>query len=156
MRLDLLQRQRGGVDGGRWAAGSVVGPADTGDEALRLRDSGSHTATLQRRMASHNLARRRLASFFHRMGLELLPVSEPEPYAAFSAAVIAQLNAEIAGAGLKRAELARKIDINYVQLGRYLKGERELPMSVLYAIVDQLPIDEATLFRLARERVDRR
>lgn len=83
-------------------------------------------------------------------------MSEPEAPAAWSAAVIAQLNAEIAGAGLKRSELARKIDINYVQLGRYLKGEREIPMTTLYSIVAQLPIDEETLFRRARERFDRR
>ena len=83
-------------------------------------------------------------------------MSEPDAYQPWSEAVVAQINAEIAGAGLNRAELARKIDVNYVQLGRYLKGEREIPMRVLYAIIEQLPIDEATLFRRARERFDRR
>jgi transcriptional regulator with XRE-family HTH domain len=83
-------------------------------------------------------------------------VDNPEAYESFSAAVIAQLNAEIAGAGLKRAELARKLGMDYVTLGRYLKGEREIPVIVLYAIIDQLPIDEAGLFKLARERYDRR
>lgn len=78
-----------------------------------------------------------------------------ETYDSFSAAVIAQLNAEISGAGLNRAELARTIGIEYKTLGRYLKNEREIPMHVLWAIIDQLDIDEATLLKLARERLDR-
>lgn len=79
-------------------------------------------------------------------------MSEPDGYESWSAAVVAQINAEIAGAGLNRAELARRIDVNYVQLGRYLTGDREIPMRIIYAIVEQLPIDEATLFRRARDR----
>lgn len=83
-------------------------------------------------------------------------MSEPDTYESFSAAVIAQLNAELGAAGLSRAEVARNIGVDYKQLGRYLKGEREIPVKVLYAIVDELPIDEAKLFRRARERFDAR
>lgn len=79
-----------------------------------------------------------------------------EKYETFSAAVIAQLNAEISAAGLKMSELARRLDVDYGTLRRYLKNEREIPVVVLYAIIDQLPITEAQLFTLARARFDRR
>lgn len=83
-------------------------------------------------------------------------MDNPESYESFSAAVIAQLNAEIAAAGLNRSVLAKRLDIDYGTLGRYLKNEREIPMKILYAIVDQLDISEADLFKLARARFDRR
>lgn len=81
-------------------------------------------------------------------------VDNPESYATFSSAVIAQLNAEITAAGMNRATLARQIGMDYGTLGRYLKDERDIPILVLYAIVDRLPIDEATLFTRARERFE--
>lgn len=79
-----------------------------------------------------------------------------ETYESFSAAVIAQLNGEISAAGLTRTALAKQIDVDYGTLSRYLKNDREIPMHVLWAIIDQLDVDEATVFRLARERFDRR
>lgn len=77
-------------------------------------------------------------------------------YESFSAAVIAQLNAEISAEGLKMSELARRLDIDYGTLRRYLKNEREIPTIVLYAIIDQLPVSEAQLFTRARARFDQR
>jgi hypothetical protein len=84
-------------------------------------------------------------------------VENRETYESFSAAVIAQLNAEISAAGLKSSDIARKLDIDYGTLRRYLKNEREIPVVVMYAIIDQLPdVSEAELFTRARARFDQR
>lgn len=84
-------------------------------------------------------------------------VDSRETYDSFSAAVIAQLNGEITAAGLNRAEIARALGVDYKQLGRYLKGEREIPVHILWAIIDLLPkVDEATLLKRARDRFDGR
>jgi transcriptional regulator with XRE-family HTH domain len=83
-------------------------------------------------------------------------VDNRETYESFSAAVIAQLNAEITGDGLNMSTLAKQIDVDYGTLRRYLRNEREIPVLVLYAIIDQLSISEAELFTLARARFDRR
>jgi transcriptional regulator with XRE-family HTH domain len=83
-------------------------------------------------------------------------VDKRETYESFSAAVIAQLNAEMSAEGLKMSELARRLDIDYGTLRRYLKNEREIPVVVLYAIIDQLPITEAEFFTRARARFDQR
>lgn len=90
------------------------------------------------------------------MDVVSIPVDNRETYESFSAAVIAQLNAEISGDGLNMSTLAKQLDIDYGTLRRYLKNEREIPVIVLYAIIDKLSVDEATLFTLARERFDRR
>lgn len=79
-----------------------------------------------------------------------------ETYESFSAAVIAQLNAEIAAAGLNMSAIAKDLGIDYSTLRRYLRNEREIPVIVLYAIIGKLSIDEAQLFTLARARFDRR
>lgn len=83
-------------------------------------------------------------------------VDNRESYESFSAAVIAQLNAEMVGDGLNMATLAKQIDVDYGTLRRYLKGEREIPVIVLYAIIDKLSVDESELFKLARARFERR
>lgn len=88
------------------------------------------------------------------MGVTSVHVDNRETYD-LSAAVTAQLNAEISAAGLKRSELARTLEMDYGTLSRYLKNEREMPMHVLWAIIDQLDVDEATILKLARERFDR-
>jgi hypothetical protein len=79
-----------------------------------------------------------------------------ETYKDLSGAVIAQLNAEIKGDGLNVSVMAKKIGVDYNTLRRYLKNERDIPMPIFYAIVDQLSIDEADLFKLARGRLARR
>lgn len=79
-----------------------------------------------------------------------------DQYETFSSAVIAELNGAIAAAGMNITSLAKKIGADYNTLRRYLSGEREIPVLVLYAIIDQLPIDEAELFRRARVAFDRR
>lgn len=97
-----------------------------------------------------------LARFLFRMGVMSSLVDTRETYKTFSDAVIAQVNAEIARDGLNRSVIAKRIDIDYGTLSRYLKNERPIPILVFYAVIDQLKISESELFRLARERFEQR
>jgi transcriptional regulator with XRE-family HTH domain len=90
------------------------------------------------------------------MGLHSSLVKDEERYKSYSAALIAQMNAEIKGDGETVRSIAAKIGVDYNTLRRYLAGDREIPMTVMYAIVDQLSVDESELYRLARARFDRK
>jgi transcriptional regulator with XRE-family HTH domain len=83
-------------------------------------------------------------------------VDNRDRYETYSAATIAALNGAIKADGLNVSKLAKRIGVDYNTLRRYLRSEREMPMIVLYAIVDQLTIDEAELFTQAQKRFDRR
>lgn len=76
-------------------------------------------------------------------------------YETFSAAVLGELNGAITAAGMNVTSMAKRLGMDYNTLRRYLSGEREIPVLVLYAAIDQLPIDEAELFRRARARFER-
>jgi transcriptional regulator with XRE-family HTH domain len=82
-------------------------------------------------------------------------VDNREQYETFSSAVLAELSGAIKAAGMNVTALAKRIDMDYNTLRRYINGEREIPMVVLYAVIDQLPIDEAELFKRARARFER-
>lgn len=78
-----------------------------------------------------------------------------ETYETYSAAAIAELNGAIAADGLTGTQIARQLGMDYNTLRRYLRNEREIPMIVLYGIIDQLTISEAELFAKARARFER-
>lgn len=71
-------------------------------------------------------------------------------------AVLAQLNAEIKAAGYSEKSLAAVIGISYGVFRRYLRGERPLPMSVYWTILDALALDETVFVGRARARFEGR
>lgn len=83
-------------------------------------------------------------------------VDNQETYETYSAAVIAALNGAIATDGLNMSTVAKQIGVDYGTLRRYLRNEREIPVLVLYAIIDQISIDEGELFRRARALFDQK
>lgn len=90
------------------------------------------------------------------MGVMSALVDNQETYETYSAAVIAALNGAIATDGLNMSTVAKQIGVDYGTLRRYLRNEREIPVLVLYAIIDQISIDEGELFRRARALFDQK
>lgn len=70
------------------------------------------------------------------------------------AAVISQINAEIAAAGMNKVELAKKSGIPNSTLSRYLKGERDIPLPVFAGIADALGITYVELSARAQRRLE--
>lgn len=70
------------------------------------------------------------------------------------AAVISQINAEIAAAGMNKVELAKKAGIPNSTLSRYLKGERDIPLPVFAGIADALGITYVELSARAQRRLE--
>lgn len=70
------------------------------------------------------------------------------------AAVISQINAEIAAAGMSKVELAKKAGIPNSTLARYLKGERDIPLPVFAGIADALGITYVELSARAQRRLE--
>lgn len=101
-------------------------------------------------MGAHKPVHAYLGIFFFRTGVMLPTVDDRDKYESYSAAVMAELNGAITAAGMNATSLAKRLGMDYNTVRRYLAGEREMPMLVLYAIIAQLPIDEAELFRRAR------
>ena len=64
-------------------------------------------------------------------------------------AVIAQLNAEITTAGLTPTSLARRMDLNYGSMRKYLKGDLEMHAYMLWDILAALEVTPAEFMRSA-------
>jgi hypothetical protein len=69
-------------------------------------------------------------------------------------AVGAQMKAEIFGAGLNIKTASNKTGINYRTLIRYIDGERNIPVPVVYQIADAVGLDARTIVERAEERLD--
>ena len=67
-------------------------------------------------------------------------------------AVMAQLRAEAAAAGMSIVDLARHSKTSRSSLDLYLKGTRQMPLEVLYRIADVLDVEPATILSRAQER----
>jgi len=70
------------------------------------------------------------------------------------AAVAAQIKAEIAAAGWKHVDLAKAAGIPTSTLGRYLKGDRDIPFPAFVTIARALGIDYVELSARAQRRLD--
>lgn len=69
-----------------------------------------------------------------------------------SAAVIAQLNAELGASSFTKKSLAKEIGVDYSALRNYLDGVRPLSISVLMRALDALGTDPAVFTARAMER----
>ena len=59
---------------------------------------------------------------------------------AMHTAVLAQLNAEILTAGLTPTSLARQMDLNYGSFRKYLNGELEIHLFMVWDILEALQV----------------
>lgn len=82
----------------------------------------------------------------------LAGVQASEEINALSRGILAQLNAEIAAAGLDVKKFARGLGADYNTFRRYMNGEREIPMHVFWAALDALSIDTAEFMQGAQRR----
>ena len=67
-------------------------------------------------------------------------------------AVMAQVRAEAAAAGISIYNLAQRCDISRSSLDLYLKGQRQMPLDVLYKIGAVLQVEPVTILARAQER----
>jgi len=68
------------------------------------------------------------------------------------AAVAAQLRAEISAAQMTVADVVRLSGISRPSMDRYLKGDRDIPMTVLYRIASILRVQPSTILQRAEQR----
>jgi transcriptional regulator with XRE-family HTH domain len=71
----------------------------------------------------------------------------------FNRTLGAVMRAEASFHGFSAAALSRMTGIERVTLGRYLKGERDIPIPILYKVADALNVTVASLVEAAHRRV---
>lgn len=69
-------------------------------------------------------------------------------------AVVVQINAEMAAKGWSKADLSRQAEIPKNTLGRYLSGERGIPLDIFANIADALGLTYVELASRAQRRLD--
>lgn len=70
----------------------------------------------------------------------------------FNAALGRQIRAEIAAGGSSIAAMSRAINVARSTLDNYVTGERAIPVTVAYAICEELNISPADVIRRAEDR----
>lgn len=68
--------------------------------------------------------------------------------------VLKQLEAEIGASDYTVKSLAAAIGKDYITFRRYVRGERPMPMNVLWDALEALDVPEEVFFRRARERFE--
>lgn len=71
----------------------------------------------------------------------------------FNATLGSVIRGEAAYAGKSIAQLSRESGVEYVTLGRYLRGERDIPVTVLYRCALCLPTNVSALVGEAMRRM---
>lgn len=69
-------------------------------------------------------------------------------------AVLTQIEAEMAAQHYSVSSLARALGEDRNTLRRWIKGERQLPVSKLEAILDELRLDPVVFMTRARDRLE--
>jgi len=67
-------------------------------------------------------------------------------------AIMAQIRAEAAVANVSIVELAKSSNTARSSLDKYLRGQRQMPLDVLYRICQVLNIEPIVIIERARER----
>lgn len=67
-------------------------------------------------------------------------------------AVLTQLQAEIKAHGETITSVSRTMGRNYDTIRRYVIGEKDMPVDVLWAVLDVLKIEPDVFMKRARER----
>lgn len=74
---------------------------------------------------------------------------------ALERALIAQIRAEIAAAGISQGKVADAVGIERATLSRYMSSKRALPLQTFLDISSTLGIPAADIMRMAEERARR-
>lgn len=74
------------------------------------------------------------------------------PGSGLAAAVVAQIKAERAALDMPLGVLAKRVGVDPRSLNRYLKGEREMTVSLVEKFAVALDLDLGTLLQRAGER----
>jgi len=72
----------------------------------------------------------------------------------FNTVVGRTIRAEASFSGISVAELSRRSGIEYVTLGRYLRGERAIPVPVLYRLAEAIGTTVGKLITEAMGRME--
>jgi hypothetical protein len=81
-------------------------------------------------------------------------VNDEERASAYTAAILEQLNAEIAARDSNVKALAKLMGMDYGTFRRYTEGVRPMPMTKLWQALDALGIDYGVFTRRASERLE--
>jgi transcriptional regulator with XRE-family HTH domain len=95
-----------------------------------------------------------MANISYRIVATIAFVNDEERASAYTAAILEQLNAEIAARDSNVKALAKRMNMDYGTLRRYTEGERPLPMTKLWQALDTLGIDYGVFTRRASERLE--
>lgn len=71
----------------------------------------------------------------------------------FAALIGAQVRGEAAARGMSISALARAIPVERVTFGRYVSGERPMPLHVLHAAAAEIGVPMELIIQRARERM---
>jgi len=66
--------------------------------------------------------------------------------------LMTQLRLEIRAAGSSAKKIAHKLGIHPQTLYKYLRAERDMPMSIFLQIAEELGVDPVTIARRAEDR----
>jgi len=66
-----------------------------------------------------------------------------------------QIAAERVGAGFSQKELARRVEISPEAMGRYERGERDIPFSVVRKVAAEFGLKTSQLLQAAEDRAER-
>lgn len=86
-------------------------------------------------------------------GIESSIVSTPESSTPFTAAVLAQLKAELGSSDYSMRSLAAAMEKPYGTIRLYLIGERDMPLWVLGRILEVLKVDPEKFMQRAKDRL---
>ena len=73
---------------------------------------------------------------------------------AYTNAILEQLNAEIGASDYTVKSLALALDMDHNTFRRYTKGERAMPMVVLWSAINQLGVPQLVFAQRAQERYE--
>ena len=79
-----------------------------------------------------------------------MPTQQSHP---LTHAVLLQVKAEIRAHDESITSVARKLGRNYDTIRRYVMGEKDIPVDVLWSILDVLDVDPEVFMRRARDRL---
>lgn len=70
------------------------------------------------------------------------------------AALVAQVKAEMGAQDMRQKDMAAKVGMQTSTLSRYLSGERDIPMPVVFSFADALGLSVIELVQRAERRLE--
>lgn len=73
---------------------------------------------------------------------------------AIQSALVIQVKAEMAAKDMRQKDMAARIGMQTSTLSRYLSGERDIPMPVVFSMADALDLSIVELVQRAERRLE--